>query len=142
MVTFNPMTPEFLENPFALYGAGRAMGPMFIESANLWLVFRYEQALDTLSDMSDFLAFVARDYARVRDHLEPLLSGLGGPWDEIEHGELEPGSVRPSDPQATAQVVMAALIGYHLMETFFDASPGAIDRDRFTAAIAELIHPG
>lgn len=105
------------------------------------LVYRYVQALDTLADLADFMAFVARDYGRIRPQLEDLLGSLGGPWDEIEHGDLEPGSVEPGDARATAQVVMAALVGYHLMETFFGRPPGNVDVPRFTAALAELVHP-
>ncbi len=50
MVTFNPMAPEFLENPFGMYAAGRAMGPMYIESVNLWLIFRYDEITTILKD--------------------------------------------------------------------------------------------
>ena len=52
MVTFNPMSPEFLESPFAMYAAGRAMGPIYIETVNLWLVFRYDQIAAILRDQA------------------------------------------------------------------------------------------
>src|SRR4051794_14855136 len=52
MVAFNPLTPEFLENPFPLYGIGRGMGPMYTEAAGLWLVFRYEQISAILRNQS------------------------------------------------------------------------------------------
>jgi cytochrome P450 len=50
VVTFNPIDPAFIENPFPFYAAGRAMSPLFLPNPGIWLVFGYDDVTAILKD--------------------------------------------------------------------------------------------
>jgi AcrR family transcriptional regulator len=106
------------------------------------LVDEYTQALSALDAMRPLVALLVRDGARL-PHLDRIRAALaegGVRLDATRLAELMAAGEVPAreDPVAVAAVVQMALVGHHLAEQFFGASLG-VDRERFVAALADLV---
>lgn len=109
------------------------------------LAEEYANALASLDAISPLVALLVRDGARL-PHLDRIQAALveGGVMLDASRlkEQMAAGEVPPrEDPVAVAAVVQMALVGHHLAEQFFGASP-VVARDRFAKALAELIGDG
>lgn len=52
---------------------------------------------------------------------------------------IDAGAIPPRDPDALAAVVLHSLVGYHLSNTFFGASPPGLSADAVIATLVELV---
>ena len=109
------------------------------------LILQCRTALLGLEQMQPLIGLLARGAIQWLDpDRDQLLQGLVDASLEasadvlaarVDRGEVEP----LDDPDAVAQVVQSALVGYHLTRQFFGASPGEIDPDRFARSLADLV---
>jgi cytochrome P450 len=50
----NIQDPAFLEDPFPFYEIGRQMSPLYVESMDLWMAFKYDECLAILRNNEDW----------------------------------------------------------------------------------------
>jgi cytochrome P450 len=50
----NIQDPAFLEDPFPFYETGRQMSPLYVESMDLWMAFKYDECLAILRNNEDW----------------------------------------------------------------------------------------
>lgn len=101
----------------------------------------YAGALASLDSMRSLVALLVRDGGRL-PHLDRIRGALaegGVRLDATRLQELmDAGAVPARDAVGVAAVVQMALVGHHLAEQFFGAAP-AVTRERFVAALADLV---
>ena len=105
------------------------------------LVDEYTQALAALDAMRPLLALLWRDGTRLPhvDRIRAVLAEGGARLDASRLQEqMDAGTLPARDAEGVASVVQMALVGHHLAERFFGGSPG-VDRERFVAALADLV---
>ncbi|HUR12990.1 MAG TPA: helix-turn-helix domain-containing protein [Mycobacteriales bacterium] len=101
----------------------------------------YTAALAALDALRPLVALLVRDGARLPrlDRVRAVLAEGGVRLDADRLQErMDTGEVPARDAVAVAAVVQMALVGHHLAEQFFGAGLG-VDRDRFVAALADLV---
>lgn len=105
------------------------------------LVEEYAHALAALDALRPLVALLVRDGARL-PHLDRIRAVLAEGGVRLDAGRLQArmdgGEVPRRDAEAVAAVVQMALVGHHLAEQFFGGGLG-VDRDRFVAALADLV---
>ncbi len=105
------------------------------------LVQEYAGALQALDALRPLVALIVRDGTRIPhlDRVRAVLAEGGVLLDANRLQErMDAGEAPVRDAVAVAAVVQMALVGHHLAEQFFGAGLG-VDRDRFVAALADLV---
>lgn len=107
------------------------------------LTMELHQRLDNLRRIQPLMLLVARE----REHLDASADHLGDLLvarnlklrAERLAAWMDAGAIPARDPDALAAVVLHALTGYHLSETFFGRSPSGLATDAIVATIVDLV---
>jgi AcrR family transcriptional regulator len=101
----------------------------------------YADSLTALDTMRPLIALLVRDGARLPhlDRVRELLAEQGAHLDAARLQErMDAGEIPARDAEGVASVVLFALVGHHLASRFF-GTPVGVNRDRFVAALADLV---
>lgn len=126
--------------------AERQLGPEPDETAGdvrEALTVELEQRLQNLRRIHPLMLLVARE----QEYLGASTENLGHLLVEGNlkvrslrlAGWMEAGTIPERDPDALAAVVLHALTGYHLSETFFGRPPGGLTANALVATLVDLV---
>lgn len=129
--------------------ADRRLGPEPDETGGgvrAALTLELRQRLDNLRRIQPLMLLVAREQEHLgtsADHLGDLLVARNLKLrSERLAGWMDAGAIPRRDPDALAAVVLHALVGYHLSETFFGHAPGGLSADAIVAMLVDLVVGG
>lgn len=101
------------------------------------------QGMATLRSVRPLMAILAREHGRIPALAAEISDRLveGGLRHDAARIAVQLGGVDPDEARRMTAVVMSSMVGYVLATDYFGAAPGGIDRDQFTATLADLLAP-
>jgi len=109
------------------------------------LIMELRLSLMGLNEIKSLINLLGREYGRFPDLMQQLREllvdeSLDFSSEDFEE-DMKKGVVRGDDPQALSSVVLSAMVGYHLASTYFDATPGNVESERFIETLVDLMLP-
>ncbi len=109
------------------------------------LIMEFRLSLLGLKEIKSLINLLGREYGHGRfpelmDQLRQLLVDESVEFSSEDFAaDMQANVVRGNDPEALSSILISAVVGYHLANTFFDAAPGNVDSDRFVENLVDLV---
>jgi AcrR family transcriptional regulator len=109
------------------------------------LIMSFRMSLIGLNEIKPLIMLLGREYGQGRfpelmQQLRQLLVDESVEFQSEEYAEdMKNGILKGNDPEVLSSVLMSALVGYHLSNTFFESAPAGIDSDRFVEGLVDLV---